>query len=228
MSDDHLSPPERVQQMHDVLAGKVRSYRKARGWTQHQLAKEMAKLGYPIDRVTLSKLEAGGTRAENASLQEVLTLAAALEVPPVLLFLPIGEDSDVQVTPAVRISAEMAYGWIIGDEEFAVRDPESGANVVRKVSQWGTQALAPVAYLRESNRLAENFYRAESQVRRAEASGNDDEATDARSGVDRALVAWLQHRRNARMAGQKTARLGHELIRRAARLGFNEDEGTTS
>ncbi|CAN5829695.1 hypothetical protein BH23ACT2_BH23ACT2_07340 [soil metagenome] len=203
--------------MHRVLADRVKEHRKGRGWSQQRLAEEMAGLGYPIDRVTLSKLEAGNTRAENASMQEVLVLAAALDVPPALLFLPLGEGLDVRITPAVQIGAEMAFAWWCGEEQFVVRAPD-GANVARRLDGYWARAAEPIRLLREHERLTNQTEAAWAAARRSESS-------ESGGRFDLALSALFQHRRYMRMAGQEPPWLGDEYLDRADELGL--DEGVT-
>lgn len=100
-----------------VVAERVRYYRdKKLGWTQQELADETERLGHPLNRVTVAKIEAGGTRASNISLVDVLALAAALNVPPPLLFLPLGVEERVAITPKVVIHPHLVLDWITGEE----------------------------------------------------------------------------------------------------------------
>lgn len=108
----------KVPSVGEVLGRNVRSYRKKLDWTQQDLATETAKLGHPINRVSLVKLEAGGTRATNVSLVDTMVLAAALNVPPPLLFLPLGEEELVAITPNVKVHPHLVLDWITGEAPF--------------------------------------------------------------------------------------------------------------
>jgi transcriptional regulator with XRE-family HTH domain len=103
----------------EVVGRHVRSYRQKLGWRQQDLADETSKLGHPINRVSLTKLEAGGTRAANVSLVDTMVLAAALNVPPPLLFLPLGEEDVVAITPAVKVHPHIVLDWVTGEAPFA-------------------------------------------------------------------------------------------------------------
>lgn len=153
-----------------VVAHRVRKYREARGWTQQQLADEMDALGYPINRATLAKLEAGTTRADNVPLREVLILAAALDVPPVLLFTPLGEREDVQVTPAHALHPHFVLNWMRGEQPFARRD-EEGRNIAKAGGGWQQNAL-PVEMFNELGRLTEAVRRAKNSAQAAENMGD--------------------------------------------------------
>lgn len=137
-----------------VVAERVRHYRSERGWTQEQLADEMGQLGYPINRATLAKLENGGTRAANVPLAEVLALAAALDVPPVLLFVPLGSNEDVAVVPKARLHPFYVFRWVIGEVPFAIR--RQGENRARRPDRW-KQNRRPVRQFHEATRLADRL-----------------------------------------------------------------------
>jgi transcriptional regulator with XRE-family HTH domain len=111
----------------EVVARRVRHYRDQSGLTQQQLAERTKELGHPISRGTLAKIEAASspdapselrTRVENITLVDVLVLAAALDTSPLLLFLPLGEEEDVVVTPGVAMHPQLAIEWARGDETF--------------------------------------------------------------------------------------------------------------
>lgn len=69
-----------AQRVGDAVAKR----RKALGWTGVQLADRTAELGYPITRVAISKIETN-SRAGKFDVAELLVLAEALYIPPVLL-----------------------------------------------------------------------------------------------------------------------------------------------
>lgn len=104
----------------DVLAERVRRYRERAKLRQEDLADRTAELGHPLSRVTLAKLEAGGTRATNASLVDVLVLAAALDVPPPLLVLPLGEAEEVAITPELVAHPHVVLDWWSGHQNLGV------------------------------------------------------------------------------------------------------------
>lgn len=90
------------------------------------LADRCAELGLPIGRVAITKLE-NGIR-EKVSIAELLVLAAALEVPPVLLIFPVGREKAVEVLPARPLDPWHATLWLSGDARLS-EDP-AGPDVV--------------------------------------------------------------------------------------------------
>lgn len=108
----------------DVIAERVRTYRIRRGWSFPRLADECARLGAPQLTVpSLTNIERGqrddakrGRRG--VPLDEVAVLARALGVPPVLLLLPLGTESAVQLLPGVAVPTWDAFRWWIGERGF--------------------------------------------------------------------------------------------------------------
>jgi hypothetical protein len=74
-----------------------------------RLADRCAELGYPVPRNVIANLESG--RKDSVSVAELLVVAEALEVPPVLLLFPVGRAHGAHRAPA--------------------RDPEPLVNAVR-------------------------------------------------------------------------------------------------
>ena len=195
--------------MHEVLAERIKAHRKRRGWSQQTLADEMTALGYPIDRVTLAKIEAGKTRAENASLREVLIIGAALDVPPLALFLPLGENTCVSITPNARLDPLLAFRWITGETPFPVE--EDGLFVAKNPAAWyeGSEVV----------RMFLMLYRLEDEASRAWPEPDPTPAKQER--FDLALLAVFQHRTYMRAAGQDPLWIPREWVNRAAELGLD-------
>lgn len=98
----------------EVFARRVKAVREGRGWTQKQLAARLTEIGFPTDRVTIHKIESGGTRARNVPLREALAIAAALELAPVHLFAPLEDEAMVAVTETDVVPAAHLRDWIRG------------------------------------------------------------------------------------------------------------------
>lgn len=103
-----------------LIGDRARRYREQAGLTQQEVADRTEQLGNRISRGTLAKIERpdAGTRADNLSLMDFLTLAAALDVPPVMLLLPLGESELVEVIPGNPVHPHLVHKWIKGTEEF--------------------------------------------------------------------------------------------------------------
>lgn len=97
---------------HTVVAG-IKAYREQRGWKVQELADRCTELGYPMRRTTLSNLESG--LRKSITLHEVLIIAAALGVPPVMLVFPGLPTEPVEYRPGVTIESWPAARWFTGE-----------------------------------------------------------------------------------------------------------------
>ena len=93
------------------------------------LADRCALLGMPIHRSVLANLENG--RRPSVSVAELLVLATALEVPPILLALPLGHEDEIEILPGVAVNTWDAGRWW------------AGYRVARYVGDAGAAALFP-------------------------------------------------------------------------------------
>jgi transcriptional regulator with XRE-family HTH domain len=91
----------------------VRLRRAALGLSAVQLAQKASDFGYPISRVAVSKIESG-TRAGKLDVAELLVLAAALVIPPVLLLYPGYPDEVVTNLPDRPADSRAAALWCSG------------------------------------------------------------------------------------------------------------------
>lgn len=100
-----------------IFALRLREAREARGWRQQDLSDRMGQLGAPMDRTTLAKIERG---KREARLEEMIALAAALDVAPLNLYMPIEGDEPVCLAPALAVDPGDARKWARG---FRPLDP---------------------------------------------------------------------------------------------------------
>jgi transcriptional regulator with XRE-family HTH domain len=100
----HRSTAERVGEA-------VLKFRKDAGLTAQQLAERCRQFGVPIHRTTITKIEKGRSRFD---LGELLILAAALGVPPLVLIFPDLPSGKVDVIPGYPGTSFDAYLWAAG------------------------------------------------------------------------------------------------------------------
>jgi transcriptional regulator with XRE-family HTH domain len=98
------------------IAAQVQRHRKQREWSAQRLADECGKLGLEITRSTLADLENG--RRVTLSVAELLVIARALDVPPLLLVFPAGSEETVEALPGTARPAWRAAQWITGEGPF--------------------------------------------------------------------------------------------------------------
>lgn len=84
------------------------------------LSDRCAALGYPIDRSVIAKLEKG--LRQSIAVADVLVLAKALGVPPLLLVFPIDGDNLVEALPGKEMVGWQAAKWFSGEGPFLRRD----------------------------------------------------------------------------------------------------------
>jgi transcriptional regulator with XRE-family HTH domain len=99
-----------------VIAGEVRRYRRERGMSAQKLADECGRLGLPIARSVIANLEHG--RRDAVSVAELLVLAAALRIPPLLLVIPVARQEALEILPGTEAPTWAAALWWRGEADF--------------------------------------------------------------------------------------------------------------
>lgn len=114
------------------IGEQVAKRRKEAGMTAQGLAERCKELGVPIHRTTITKIEGGRSRFD---LGELLILAAALDVPPILLLYPGLPDEAVEVIPGETVTSWDAYEWATGVAPSLTwsTSPSAGARLVQAV-----------------------------------------------------------------------------------------------
>lgn len=102
----------------DVVGEQVRRFREARNLRRIDLAERCADLGWPaLTHGALGHLETGrrdeaGVRRREVTIDEVVILATALDVPPIALILPAGQVADIEITPGRWELIHEADAWL--------------------------------------------------------------------------------------------------------------------
>ncbi len=131
------------------IGAKVKELRKGR-FSAEGLAERVTELGYPYSRSALVNLEYG--RKSSIDLGELLVLAAALEVPPMLLLYPDLADGPVEALPGVRTTSFRAALWFGGEEPLT--DDEDPSEFLGRD---GSRPLV-LARIRQMNARSEERY----------------------------------------------------------------------
>jgi len=138
-------PREWAGTVTEVVAAQVDYYRRDRGLTVTQLAANVQ-----MPRPVLSNLLNG--KRESVSVAELCALAVALDVSPVLLVVPVGRRSSVELQPGHDMPITAALAWFVGDADTWLVD-EAGGRVGKlqdyHPSDAFDQALAPLRRLRQ-------------------------------------------------------------------------------
>lgn len=112
--------------MHARIAAAIKKHRGTERSAQ-DIADETKRLGYAMSRAQIANYESG--RKKNLDIAELLILAAALNVPPLVLLYPDLPGGDVEVTPGHPRSSWDAYLWASG-AGTAIAEPSPGARLV--------------------------------------------------------------------------------------------------
>jgi transcriptional regulator with XRE-family HTH domain len=107
-----------VDSPQEIARRRIRELRRRHDWSQQDLADALARLGVPVDRATVARVELG---ERGLSLDEAFQYAIALDVAPASLFLPLGSD-DVQLAGEVTVPAPRARRWLTGQEPLEGQD----------------------------------------------------------------------------------------------------------
>jgi transcriptional regulator with XRE-family HTH domain len=107
MADDQRRPSE-------VFATRLRETRKARGFSQTELAQQMTEQGQPMSKAALLRIENG---ERGLSLDEALAFAAVLYAVPAHLLSP-PDDAIVRLTDKLGVDGEGLRAWLVHGYEF--------------------------------------------------------------------------------------------------------------
>jgi hypothetical protein len=173
--------------------------------TVQALADRCAELGLPLDRTVITKLEKG--RRQSVTVPELLVLARALKVSPLMLIFPVGHADVIEVIPGHEMTPFQAAQWFSGEQPWpGATDAEANA--------WWNGSFAVIAYRDHAKLVADHRFalRAARNYRRT--------ATEAATGANQ--TADLQGA--ASMYERESADIERQLrgIRKAMR-----DRGVT-
>lgn len=109
-----------------LFAGALSQRRRALGITASELSRRTREIGYPISRGAIAKMESN-SRAGKIDVMEWLVLAAALDIPPVLLLFPEYPDGRyMALLPNVVVHGLQAVDWVAGLAALPSARSESG------------------------------------------------------------------------------------------------------
>jgi transcriptional regulator with XRE-family HTH domain len=109
-----------------VFARRVRQLREQRGWSQTDLAEQLAEAGQPVGQSRVSTIEASGSDPRTVSVDQAAAFARAFEVPLEHL---LSDDWPVTRSTILR---ELVYVLELAD--FAVARTVEHANTLREMA----------------------------------------------------------------------------------------------
>lgn len=119
------------------IAGEIKRHRGER--SGQWLADRTKELGHPISKTAIWEIESG--KRKSISVPELLIIARALEVPPVLLLFPGMPDRLIEALPDWTASSISAAGWF------------SGGRTPKRTAPRGQEAADELDRLEQGTRL---------------------------------------------------------------------------
>ena len=124
----------RIPAPSEILRHRLPQLRREQNLSQEQLAELMRAHGWTWVRSTVAKVESGDRQA---SIDEFISLAVVLGVPPIAL-LTLPTRAPVQVTPTTMMTSENAWRWMTGDRTpgelvFGAIPPQEGSERVDEI-----------------------------------------------------------------------------------------------
>lgn len=164
-----------------MLAERVRKYRTDHGWSVRRLAEECSRHGASrLTQSSLANIERGQAadahrQRRDVTVDELLVLAYALSVPPVLLLLPLGDEDQVTIVPGVTVHPDLALKWIEGDEAPMTSDRLTTGDLA-----FWRRASDPLLLYRRLRTAQETVWKSESDIRTAGYTEQADQIEQAR------------------------------------------------
>lgn len=128
-----------------LVASQVKRYRSERRLSAQQLAEACTALGVPLQRSVVANFENG--RRNTVTVAELMALAKVLNVPPIMLIFPIGQEESVEALPSGHVAPWEAAKWFTGEQPFPGEQDDQN---------W-ISAATPVVMYREHDRRVEDW-----------------------------------------------------------------------
>lgn len=117
-----------AEQFIGQVATRMKEIRKGQKLSIRALSERTEILGHHIGESVLSNFEYK-RRGSKLEVVELLVIAAALGVPPILLLLPKYPDGEVEYLPGVTAQSFDVADWISGDASLVIEDLAGGQGI---------------------------------------------------------------------------------------------------
>jgi len=198
----------------EAFGGRVKHYREKAGLSQDQLAERIANHGGAIHQTTILRTERG---ERHATLSEFLLFAAALNVPPPLLLIPLGDERTVAITPKSKIHPHLALKWFVGYEFLA----DSDRRVAGQLNEWLNNSR-PLHLHNRLQEVQDTVHVAWVVLTRAEFVDDEAEIKKARANLVDPLRALSDVLSQLRKEGMEPPRMPTEWVEKMDELGLND------
>jgi transcriptional regulator with XRE-family HTH domain len=203
---------DNVKTVKEVFGERLKALREKAGLSQQEVAARVAEHGGTMHQTTIMRTEKG---TRNVTLNEYVLLAAALNVPPPMLLVPLGSEDRVEITPRSRIHAHLALDWLTGDEGLT-----NSERFVIDRGDWLRNA-EPMLLWRGLSDLQQAQGSAAAHVKGAEYRGDQEQIRQARQAYALALEALHAHLLRMQTAGERPPGMAPETIAAMEKVGLD-------
>jgi len=126
----------------EVLVAAIREARDRDGWNARTLAKACTDAGMPqLDQSTITNIL--NRRRRRIGVDEWLTLAYVLRLPPAQMLLPLTTSDRAAITPTLSVGHDAALRWLLGEgpapaPEGAPQEADAWRRNGTPVREWRT------------------------------------------------------------------------------------------
>jgi transcriptional regulator with XRE-family HTH domain len=106
----------------DVFRSRLVEARKALGYTQAGLAERLTEIGTPMHETAVARIESGKRRV---TLDDVIAIAAAMDVSPLFLFSPLEHDARIRLAATIDCTAADLWAWVRGTQPLDAANARS-------------------------------------------------------------------------------------------------------
>lgn len=167
-------------------------WRKERGLSLAELSARMEDVGLSLNLNGLNKIERG---TRGIDLDELVALARALKVPPLVLIFPLGREQALDVLPGTPIDTWAAAKWFTGEADLTLQ----------RFEDWSD---APPAYFRGQDRMIDQWDRVRHARDVARSTADAELSQEMLTGAEDQL---RRHRQQMRRVGLDPGGLPPEL-----------------
>jgi transcriptional regulator with XRE-family HTH domain len=118
------------------VVANVKRLRSNRGWSLAELSNRLREVGRPIRATGLHRLEAEKRRVD---VDDLVTLALALDVSPITLLMPFTAEGQVALTATTENAAQASWHWMQGSRPLSL--PEDPAEAPYEIASFQRRSL---------------------------------------------------------------------------------------
>ncbi|GAA0953538.1 hypothetical protein [Actinocorallia libanotica] len=209
----------------DVAALRFRELRKRRDLTVQQVVDALKDLGMTeLTTSVITNLELGrrdGSGRRRMTLEELIALAYVLDVPPLELLAPLGQDIKVTILPSLEVEPYELRNWLTGTGRLENRPTPDNPEDLR----FWTVTSEPIRLHDRFTEASKTLHQADLEKRTAEKIGDPQRIQTTRTTYADALQVWAEALNRIHAAGMKPPTYAPKWIEDAIDFGFLNAQG---